>query len=315
MSKKKTKTSFKYLPIEIWTLILAMMPSKTLLRFRSVCKPWCSIIDDPNFVHLHLQLSNMNNNTKKKLFVAFEGGGKKCSITIRRADTFRKTGHNLTSSDYYDSSVSCNGLLLMWIYVDGKKELRLWNPSIRKSLLIPPYPIPSHLCHKSTTAFVFGFAPSTKEHKILALTLDKTKGTHPKDMFFAVYTLSDQRWTVRKNGFNVEPSLFGGIFWSYFYPSNTVFFQGTVHCIGSDLYKDNKDYLISLDFDLEKFTFLELPYFSGGIFDTKRFLLRYQLDTETILAFSLIINVYLYNLREHTKLGLAYSQAHNNIRT
>ncbi|XP_074289931.1 F-box protein At2g23160-like [Silene latifolia] len=274
MSKKKTKTSIKYLPIEIWYLILARMPSKTLLRFRSVCKPWCSIIDDADFVHLHLQLCNMNNNTRNKLFLAFESLGlssqKGCLVTVRRADTFRKTSHNLPSFKNYSSSGCCNGLLLMCTNVDENKELRLWNPSIRKSLLIPSCPLYSPSNHNCRTAFVFGFAPSTKEHKIIALAFDHT---HPKDMFIAVYRLSDQRWTaVRKNGFNIERSCFRDIFWAYCCPSNTVFFQGVVHCTGNKFYGDYKNYLISLDFDSEKFTFLKLPYFSGGKLDTKRFL-------------------------------------------
>ncbi|XP_074290440.1 F-box/kelch-repeat protein At3g23880-like isoform X2 [Silene latifolia] len=275
ISRKKTKTPFKYLPLEIWTLILARMPGKTLLRFRSVCKPWCSIIDDPDFVHLHLQLCNTNNNSKNKLFVAFEvpesNGGRRCLMTIRRADTFRKTGHNLTSSQYYGAPGSCNGLFLMSQLVDKKRELRLWNPSIRKSLLVPSCPIPSHL--KNRVAFVFGFAPSTKEYKILAITLDETPGTHPKDMFFAVYTLSDQRWSIRNNGFDVESSCFEHIFWSYFHPCTTVFLQGAVHSMAYNLYGDNKNHLISLDFDSEKFTILELPCFSNESYTMRQLLI------------------------------------------
>ncbi|XP_074267205.1 F-box/kelch-repeat protein At3g06240-like [Silene latifolia] len=271
VNKKKRTTSIKYLPLEIWTQILARMPSKTLLRFRCVCKPWCSVIDDGDFIYLHLQLSNMNNNSKNKLFVAFDiarwGRRRKGGdlMTIRRADNLRKTGHNLMSSsgtdDFpqsHDIGLSCNGLILMWQLIDNKpKKLRLWNPSIRKSLLIPPCPIPSNLHHR--TEFVFGFAPSTKEHKILAITFDENPNTQPKDMFFAVYTLSDQQWTVRNNGLiNVERSCLELICWSYYNSSNNVFFQGAVHSIGND-YRNNKNYLISLDFDLEKFTFLELP--------------------------------------------------------
>ncbi|XP_074267201.1 putative F-box/kelch-repeat protein At3g17540 [Silene latifolia] len=280
MSKKKTKTSIKYLPLEIWTLILARMPGKTLLRFRSVCKPWCSIIDDPDFVYLHLPLSNMNNNTKNKLFVAFDIARWTCRkgnlMTIRRADNLKKTGHNLMSSSGTDdfpksvNGLSCNGLILMWQIIDNKKKLRLWNPSIRKTLLIPPCPIPSHLHNK--TEFVFGFAPSTKEHKILAITFDENPNTQPKDMFFAVYTLSDQRWSVRNNGFNVERSCFEHIFWSISRRSDTIFCQGAVHSMAYNLYGDNKKYLVSLDFDSEKFTFLELPDSSDDKSYTRMFL-------------------------------------------
>ncbi|XP_074304251.1 uncharacterized protein LOC141638965 isoform X2 [Silene latifolia] len=232
MSRKKTKTSFKYLPLEIWTLILARMPA----------------FED---------LGRLGLN-----------GLEAWLRTIRRADTLRKTGHNLMSPGNDDPLGSCigpsvNGLILTCELIDFKQELILWNPSIRKSLVIPPCPIPSHL--QVETAFVFGFAPSTKEHKIIAITSDETPGTQPRDMFFAVYTLSDQRWTVRNNGLNVERSFFEGIFQSFLYSSDTtflyggtVFLHGKVHCLAFD-YGNNKLHLVSLDFDLESVTFLEVP--------------------------------------------------------
>nr|XP_017178132.2 F-box/kelch-repeat protein At3g06240-like [Malus domestica]XP_028950854.1 F-box/kelch-repeat protein At3g06240-like [Malus domestica] len=44
----------RQLPYEIVEEILLQLPVKSLLRFRSVCKPWLALISDPKFVKSHL---------------------------------------------------------------------------------------------------------------------------------------------------------------------------------------------------------------------------------------------------------------------
>ncbi|XP_050129191.1 F-box/kelch-repeat protein At3g23880-like [Malus sylvestris] len=44
----------RQLPYEIAEEILLQLPVKSLLRFRSVCKPWLALISDPKFVKSHL---------------------------------------------------------------------------------------------------------------------------------------------------------------------------------------------------------------------------------------------------------------------
>ncbi|CAH1452985.1 unnamed protein product [Lactuca virosa] len=49
------------LPAEIIVEILKRLPVESLLRSRSVCKLWCSIISDSHFIKSHLSLSTSNN--------------------------------------------------------------------------------------------------------------------------------------------------------------------------------------------------------------------------------------------------------------
>uniref|UniRef100_A0A0D9WMC3 F-box domain-containing protein n=1 Tax=Leersia perrieri TaxID=77586 RepID=A0A0D9WMC3_9ORYZ len=43
------------IPEEIVEQILLRLPVKSIVRFRSVCKSWQSMIADPRFTRLHLQ--------------------------------------------------------------------------------------------------------------------------------------------------------------------------------------------------------------------------------------------------------------------
>lgn len=56
------------LPWEIIVDILFRLPVKDLLRYRSVAKSWCSLIDGPDFVKLHLDHSKEANSENNNLF-------------------------------------------------------------------------------------------------------------------------------------------------------------------------------------------------------------------------------------------------------
>ncbi|XP_074321658.1 F-box/kelch-repeat protein At3g06240-like [Silene latifolia] len=263
-------SEFKYIPPELWTLVFVNSPAKTLVTFRSVCKSWCSIIDHPDFIYLHLKLRKRNSDNHK-LLLAIEGFGRGgYLLTVREADTFRKTTQIFMKTGLYSYCLkgSCNGLLLVRQYHAPYflQDLRLWNPCIRKSLLIPKCPLPSSFLE--TVNYVFGFSPVCKDYKVVAIAFDqKVLSTKPANMFVAVYTLSDQQWTVRNNGLNIDSSGFNRMFGDsdeYRFPSMAVFFQGAAYWIGYDpsediIYGKRPTHLVSFDFDSEKFNYLELP--------------------------------------------------------
>ncbi|KAF8762776.1 hypothetical protein HU200_009083 [Digitaria exilis] len=43
--------------------ILVRLPVKSLVRFKSVCKAWCTTIASAHFVRLHLELSRATNSS------------------------------------------------------------------------------------------------------------------------------------------------------------------------------------------------------------------------------------------------------------
>ncbi|XP_074265408.1 F-box/kelch-repeat protein At3g06240-like [Silene latifolia] len=255
----------KYLPPELWTLILPKLPAKTLLKFRCVCKSWCSTIDEPDFVQLHFQLSLINSGNNNKLFVALEDMG--YLLTVRDAETLRNTGSIFSKSYWFGILGSCNGLLLVGKHdYYSYKEFRLWNPSIRKSLLLPPCPL-------DRCRYLFGFAPDSQDFKVVAFTIDKA---------FAIYTLSNQQWTVRNNLLNV-PNLNTNNFLGLFYSlSTSVFFRGVTYCLEQNRDSSGFSHLGCFAFDEENITFLKLPFSWDGISFSFLFLLG-----ESVAVFSI----------------------------
>ncbi|XP_074265260.1 F-box/kelch-repeat protein At3g06240-like [Silene latifolia] len=264
----------KHLPPEVWTQILAKLPAKTVLRFRCVCKSWCSIIDSPNFVNIHLQLCEINVNNK--LLLALEGlrgvRDNGCFVTVREAETLRITGRIFRKSDFcsYHIIGSCNGLFLV-NRKDGpplhQEELRLWNPCIWKSLILLACPLSPSLLKDSV--YLFGFDLVSKDYKVVAIafkdipsekTPEETTKTH-----VAVYTLSDQKWTVRKDCLNIRYPYRTGRLGPFYSISTSVFFRGSAYWLGQiDIHRNDLTHLGCFDFDSEKITFLKLPFTHSG---------------------------------------------------
>ncbi|XP_074265349.1 putative F-box protein At3g16210 [Silene latifolia] len=275
-SRKKTKSSsnptriseFRYLPTELCTQILANLPAKTVLRFRCVCKSWCDIIDNPDFVALHRKICKINS-VSSKLLLSFEWlgrfGRKGCLLTVRHADALRKTDQILKTSQKYDLNGSCNELVLIrgLTGLGERNPLMLWNPCIRKSLSIPLPPLLSSSAGR--VVYAFGFAPNINDYKVVAISSDwsQADGTNT---CFAVYTLSDQQWSLRNDGFNMSYPYYSRMF-SRYCPQTGFNFQGALYWIGYDPNRDgnvadSSTHLVSLDFDLEKFNYMELPFAS-----------------------------------------------------
>ncbi|GAB4861888.1 hypothetical protein Ancab_037143 [Ancistrocladus abbreviatus] len=55
-----------YLPPELCALVLSALPFKSVLRFRCVCKSWCSLINSPHFA---LRFSMINNKCKAGVYL------------------------------------------------------------------------------------------------------------------------------------------------------------------------------------------------------------------------------------------------------
>ncbi|XP_074265213.1 uncharacterized protein LOC141587638 [Silene latifolia] len=185
-------------------------------------------------------------------------------LTVRDAQTLAKIDRIFRIySGKYRIIGSCNGLLLVGLYaLQGYlKELRLWNPCIRKSLIFPKCPLPSYLI-SDRDWYVFGFASDCQDYKVVKFAFDKNRDKVSGNMYIAVYRLGDQQWTVRNDplhvGFIININNSRGLFHSVL---TSVFFRGAVHWLGKlDVQRDTFTHLASFDFDQEKLTFLELPF-------------------------------------------------------
>ena len=76
------------IPRDIITDVLSRVPVKSLLRFRCVSKPWCSLIDSPHFVKTHLNRS-VDNRTNLTLILT-EMTRRQTTLNSLDLDTLQK---------------------------------------------------------------------------------------------------------------------------------------------------------------------------------------------------------------------------------
>lgn len=159
-----------YLPTELMIEVLQWLPVKSLIRFTSVCKSWCSVITEPFFVSS--QLSRAANRD---------------IVLLRRYDRHDKREHYSflevtengvnSSSDldfpfrsqfgYFRIVGSCNGLVCVSddLFASTLTPIIIWNPSVRNHVVLPMptiHPATPHIC-------VLGFGVTGHDAKVVRL--------------------------------------------------------------------------------------------------------------------------------------------------
>ncbi|KAH6826927.1 hypothetical protein C2S53_009163, partial [Perilla frutescens var. hirtella] len=142
-----------YLPEEIIKEILRRLPVKTLLRFRSVSKPWRSLIDSKQFIKLHLHHSFRSNSNRTLLVDSSQ-------LYHVDLDSFKQLEIGDTRIEPHSVVGSCDGLVLL---VPKSDDIALWNPSIRKLHKLPEqFPLPDCFLDFEYVQCIFALGYDTK---------------------------------------------------------------------------------------------------------------------------------------------------------
>ncbi|KAM7473292.1 hypothetical protein LguiB_020535 [Lonicera macranthoides] len=162
---------YHHLPAELLTEILTRLPVKTLLICTSVSKSWYSLITSPLFITAH-QLNNRNNPAPLLLL------RQEYSFNLKRQcslhydiDTFEEfveldLPHITKENCFIRIADTCNGLVCF--YDLRENNVALWNPSLKKSIILP-----KPCAVRESGAFYnigFGIDPISNDYKIVRLT-------------------------------------------------------------------------------------------------------------------------------------------------
>ncbi|MFS8014795.1 putative F-box domain-containing protein [Helianthus anomalus] len=142
--------------------IFSRLPSKSLLRFRSVSKSLCACIGSPDFIRLHKLRSPPKKLLSDNPYVGI--------TPVNGPSSLRKP--------FYHIFGSCNGIICLHEHCSRKRILCLWNPSIRRKVDGP------FLGH--CWVYGFGFDPIIDDYKLLRIDKD--------DYSSCVYTLKTRTW-------------------------------------------------------------------------------------------------------------------------
>ncbi|GAU45632.1 hypothetical protein TSUD_175450 [Trifolium subterraneum] len=175
---------------ELLSEILLLLPIKTLMQMKCVCKSLKTLISDPAFVKLHLQRSSLNTHLALiPDWSTMPDQDKDCSFvpvpTSRLIEDPNITIHydpyyRLADMDCRSVVGSCNGLicLLDYSYTTDHRHtwIRFWNPATNKLSEKLGY-----LCHDRHNSvsdffrFTFGYDITNDIYKVVAFSINKVK--------------------------------------------------------------------------------------------------------------------------------------------
>ncbi|GJV08452.1 beta-glucosidase 11-like protein isoform X2 [Tanacetum coccineum] len=180
------------IPFDIQTeIIKRVYDVKPLLRFRSVSKPWKSLIDGPEFIAGY----DSRDYQPHRLLLRYKNKIKYISFVDEQEQDFSPNVPLLVKQLYKSTVIgsSC-GLWCLHGYDTSKTELVvIWNPSIRKSVGIV---VPSVLNNttQKITHFGLGVCPSTYDPTIVGISWDFLEWEHKAVGVF--FTLSSNTWKM-----------------------------------------------------------------------------------------------------------------------
>ncbi|KAF5797279.1 putative F-box domain-containing protein [Helianthus annuus] len=205
-----------YIPFAILEEIMKRLPTKSLLRFRTVSKAWKSLIDSSQFVVDY----SVNHTHQHHLLVSYSPveSVEQKYVSIVDDETFPKQKCSLPDP-------AGSGPRLLDPHEPGRiiKTAVLWNPSIRKSVAID---LPYDLHRNSVMIIGFGVCPQTSDPKLVKI--NSTYSMPDLDTIIyspwqvEVYTLSSQAWrsipTINqpRNSISLKPNqvvIDGFIYW------------------------------------------------------------------------------------------------------
>nr|XP_017255538.1 PREDICTED: putative F-box protein At1g32420 [Daucus carota subsp. sativus] len=172
---------------DLITEILARVPVKSLLRFKSVSKTWLSLINHPAFLKSQLLHTLETNQTlilsrfkryEENRFLLLDTDSRTALVDLNFPYSRDEFSYVPTSS----LVGSANGIVCVAVdFVDLTTRLYLWNPATRHSKVIPTFR------DVRNDALGFGYDPVDRDYKVVRV------GAPPS--FAEVYSCNTNVWS------------------------------------------------------------------------------------------------------------------------
>jgi len=216
-----TTTTLPHLPHELMIQILLWLPVKSLIRFKSVCKSWFSLIStDSQFAKSHFQLSAATH-TRRVLLIstsAFESIDLEASLHDDSA--FASLDFDfLPIGSYSDLQIkgSCRGFILLHCSL----SFYIWNPSTGFHKKIPLSPFECDSDKECEYFYGFGYDSSTDDYLVVSMS------AHLHTCHLEIFSLRANTWRqiqgphcmyAHASEHELKPGLFfnGAIYWLAF---------------------------------------------------------------------------------------------------
>ncbi|XP_022734374.1 F-box protein CPR30-like [Durio zibethinus] len=236
-----------YLPVEVILEILKRLPVKSLVKFRSVCKTWNSLICNPSFISTHLQTALSKPNTHLLLLRCFKNYKENYFLHLDNDDfdEFKQLHFPVIGClRCFIEIGSCNGLVCLRQDV---LNFIFWNPSIQKYITLPK-PSISCLDDNAYSIFGFGFDSRTNDYKLLIVAVEKAETLREAYLF----SLNENSWK-RVAAISPYYAIEGEI--------SSTFANGAVHWLAYQRRNDGgfRNMILGFDISSDEFLVIRLP--------------------------------------------------------
>ncbi|XVF70358.1 hypothetical protein PTKIN_Ptkin11bG0155700 [Pterospermum kingtungense] len=256
-----------YLPTEVILEILRRLPVKSVVRCRSVCRAWNSLINNPSFISTHLQTSLSKPNSPLLLLRLLKDNKENYLLHFDNDDFDAFKQLHSPFEDCLPRSIvvgSCIGLVCLCFFPqDNFLDLFLWNPSVHKYITLPK---PSITCLGDNTNLVFGFGfdSRTNDYKLLIVA-----GTVETLTDAYLFSLSGNCWK-RFSAMFTEYAIEGVI--------SSTFVNGAVHWLGYQRGNDGgfRNTVLGFDISTEEYLVMGLPESLIGLCPLDLSIMKYQ---------------------------------------
>ncbi|XP_010529479.1 PREDICTED: F-box protein CPR30-like [Tarenaya hassleriana] len=182
------------IPMDIVKDIFLRLPPKTLVRFRVLAKPYCDLIDSPDFIASHL---DRTLRTNRHLMILLRGALHLYSVDLDSLDDVTDVELPMKTGGPTEVFGSCNGLVGL---SNSPTDLALFNPSTRQihQLPVSPVGLPEGSTIRGYVFYGFGYDSVNKDYKVVRMVQFKRDSDdelgHSFPYEVKVYSLKTNSW-------------------------------------------------------------------------------------------------------------------------
>ncbi|PIA59855.1 hypothetical protein AQUCO_00400613v1 [Aquilegia coerulea] len=275
-------------PVDIVFQILLWLPVVSLVRFKSVCKSWYSLIQSSRFVSQHKDKDkDKDKSSNDNLVVMLPGAGRSINFKVLYSCNKYQTYENLDLPEYFKNKdldirwsnmICCDGIICLLHF---QWDVSLWNPATKQFRILPRSPLPlPQIAHGHFMFIGFGFDVKTNDYKVIRFAFYASGSSKSGYNQIEVYSLNNNSWKTLDfvlpiNFVISDPKM----------PYHNGGRRGQIYCwMGSGYDQSGTGTIHILTFDFSKEIFGTIPLPSDPTFQFRRMrlvILREKLATIT----------------------------------